>query len=108
MVVIGCTHIFVTQNDLIIFDKIKLKYNNLFEFKLIDMYLIIKSKKEGNIDKKLIESIFKEFFFNKDGQFRNDTGLTYLNIYDHKNKFQYQLYYNPERKILETSNVEYY
>jgi hypothetical protein len=63
------------------------------------VYLEVKALGSGQVKTDEVENIFVFFFLepHKD-RTREDTNYTYLNFFDYRGEFQYQLYFNPRTK----------
>ncbi len=89
---------------------LKNKYGDIFQFKLVDdLYLQVSLKKERERNENDLIEVYKLFFFESDeNNRRRDTNFVYLNYYDFKGKFQYQLSYDMQTKKYVKEKTEFY
>ncbi len=87
------------------------KYGDNFRFKLIDeAYLKVELKKDILVSENDVIEIYKLFFFeSKEDTKRRNTPYVYLNFYDSKGDFQYQIFYEKwSNKFVKSKTREYY
>ena len=86
------------------------RYGDTFDFKLTgEFYLLVKLKKDIQISENDLIEIYNLFFFKpeEDSQLRK-TSFVYLNFYDFRGKFQYQLVYSTKSKRYVKGEREFY
>lgn len=72
-----------------------------------DTYVRAKSLTDASPTREEAIRIYRAFWF--DGsQPRTDTSYTYLNVYDHKEEFQFQVFLNPSTRQIEFSHTDHY
>lgn len=102
----GCAA--VAAEDARRFDAIRTQYGSRLEAAIDDqLYLSARSLETDDLDEPLARQLFPLFFL--DGQVPRATDVVYLNIYDVRSKFQYQLYLDPATNaIVRQDGVEHY
>jgi len=93
------------------FNLLKNRYGDIFQFKLVlDQYLHVKLKKDIQVTENDLIEIYKLFFFeSEENNIRRDTTtFVYLNFYNFKGKFQYQLFYDKQSKKYVKGKTEAY
>lgn len=80
-----------------------------FEFTLKDeFYLKAKLRKEVPVSEDDLRDIYKMFFFDETNSRLRNTTFVYLNFYDSKGKFQYQVAFDSKKNAFVKSQSEYY
>ena len=100
-----------SETDIAKLNLLKNKYGDNFRFKLIDgAYLKVELKKEILISENDLIEIYKSFFFeSKEDTKRRNTSFVYLNFYDSRGNFQYQIVYEQwSNKFIKSKTREYY
>jgi transposase len=106
-VLIGCINR-ANQEDRELIKKLESDYYGKYEFKLhYELYFDVIMKDRFINDEDEIKNIFKTFFLLENGGERK-TDFFYLNLYDNKRKFLYQLYYDRDSKEIEKGYAEAY
>lgn len=74
-----------------------------------DLYLKVVSLDplDPNTDQAVID-IYNTFFAKEDGKLKRKTPFVYVNFYNDKNDFQYQLIHNWKTNVYEKGNREFY
>lgn len=72
-----------------------------------DFYLHVAIKQDQNPSENEIDAIYRRFFFNEGGA-RRRTSFVYMNVYDSRNSFQYQIYFSPVTDKLIRGKTEHY
>lgn len=84
-------------------------FGDRYRFKFeADLYLIAENLLEPQPSRDDAEKIYKLFWFTENNQIRSDTNYVYLNVYNNKGVFQFQVYWSPQREGLEYSRTEHY
>lgn len=80
-----------------------------FEFELkYELYLIARLRNDIHVSDEDIIDVYKTFFFDETGNRRRTTTFVYLNFYDFKDKFQYQLALDPSTSTFIKNRSDYY
>jgi hypothetical protein len=89
-------------------ERIAQRYRTQLEFTLeSDLYMRAKLRPETRVSVAVLEQVYREFFFQPDGT-RRETLYVYLNVYDARNRFLFQLYYDPRKQEITRGNAEHY
>jgi len=103
----GCSN--PTEMDLQRLRVLEEIYGEYYSFDLSgEFYLEVKSRKnmeEGKEDE--LFDIYKLFFFDESRMKRRDTTFYYLNWYNHRGRFQYQIFYDPKEKEFKKSKASH-
>ncbi|OGL47352.1 MAG: hypothetical protein A2W05_00975 [Candidatus Schekmanbacteria bacterium RBG_16_38_10] len=100
-----------SETDIAKLNLLKNKYGDNFRFKLIDeTYLKVELKKDIPVNENDLKEIYKLFFFeSKEDTKRRNTSFVYLNFYDSRGNFQYQIVYEKwSNKFVKSKTREYY
>lgn len=73
--------------------ELRLKYKDAFVFKKKDSTLLVYQMTDGPVDDKQIEQMYREFFLDLKGRFRNNTAMKDLKLHDAQGKVLYGLRY---------------
>ena len=106
LVLAGCSS--AAPGDEMRLDAIRAQWGSRVEVAIDDqLYLSARSVGEDEIDEPLARHLFTLFFL--DEQALRETDVVYLNIYDSRGMFRYQLYFDPAtRAIVRQDGVEHY
>ena len=96
-----------TEGDKAALEELEAKFGDRFAFGIVDgLYLRARQRTEETPSAALVDSIYNAFWTTPSG--RRDAGAVYLNLYDEKNQFRYQVSWNRRTGELSTSRAEYY
>ncbi len=99
-----------TQEDRTKLQELKTAYGSRyrFEFETGGLYLNAWSLVDKEPSKDEAKTLYKAFWF-KDGQKRTDnTDYVYLNVFNKEGDFQFQIYWDPNKKDFSFSKKPYY
>lgn len=82
-------------------------YGRQFDFAFEDIYLRARSR-AGLATKEDAIKLCQAFWFDATGEPRRDSNLVYLNIYDQRGDFQFQVYWDRAQRSLAFSRTEHY
>ena len=104
---LGCSN--PSESDLQKLQTLREIYGKNYSFSLSDdFYLEVKSRKNAQTEENQLISIYKVFFFDASGTRERDTTFIYLNWYNHRGRFQYQIFYDPSAKEFRKSKASHY
>ena len=84
-------------------------YGQKYSFELsIDAYLEVESRGREHVSEEELIRIYKLFFFDESGMTERETTFIYLNWYDWRGKFQYQIFYDPREGEFKKSKQDHY
>lgn len=79
-------------------------YGQKYSFKLSgEFYLEVKSRRDVQVDEEELIEIYKLFFFDSSKTRKRQTTFIYLNWYNHRGRFQYQIFYDPRKNEFKKS-----
>lgn len=106
---VSCSDSMATRADVARLADLERQYQDRFAFRLhSDTYLDARFLKGGIPSEGEARRIYEAFWFAHHQEPRPDSAFTYLNIYDERGAFQFQLYYDPETHHILRSNKERY
>lgn len=89
-------------------ERITQKYRTQLEFTLeSDLYMRAKLRPEKRISVAELEQVYRDFFFQPDGT-RRETLYVYLNVYDARGRFLFQLSHDPRKQQITRGSAEHY
>lgn len=84
------------------------KHTN-FDFALTDEFYLKATLRSGiPVSEQDLIEIYKAFFFDETNARLRNTTFVYLNFYDSRGKFEYQLAFDPKKNAFVKSRSEYY
>ena len=98
-----------TPSDLAALERAKFKFGHVFTISPRgDLYIEARYKPGGCPDEGLAEILAHDLLLEPDGSRRQETVYVYLNLWDDRRHFCFQLAYDPKTKSLEHSDQAYY
>jgi hypothetical protein len=101
---------YATQEDVRRLGELRDRYGERFNFALeSEIYLRVRCKSPVAPSEKEVIGIYKIFFWNEQANgIRSDSSFVYLNLYDNRGKFLYQLAYDRNKGEFIKGRVDHY